>query len=55
MIGVYDYTVILTYLSAIIAGVGMLFAAEGNYEMAVLMLALCGMFDLLDGPVARTK
>ncbi len=55
MIGVYDYTVILTYMSAILAGVGMMLACYGQFIPAVLMLILCGICDLFDGIVARTK
>jgi len=55
MIGVYDYTVILTYLSTILAMAGMFLAFSGNETAAVLLLVACGMIDLVDGPVARTK
>ena len=55
MIGVYDYTVILTYLSTILAMAGMFLAVSGNETAAVLLLVACGMIDLVDGPVARTK
>ncbi len=55
MIGVYDYTVILTYLSCAIAGCGMMLAINGYYEIASILLLFCGIIDMLDGPVARTK
>lgn len=55
MIGVYDYTVILTYMSVASAGIGMIAAATGHTVAAGLFLVLCGLFDLLDGTVARTK
>jgi len=55
MIGVYDYTVILTYASTLLAAAGLCFAAVGNRTAAVLLLVICGIIDLLDGPVARTK
>jgi CDP-diacylglycerol--serine O-phosphatidyltransferase len=55
MIGVYDYTVILTYLSTILAMAGMFLAFSGKETAAVLLLVACGMIDLVDGPVARTK
>ncbi len=55
MIGVFDYTVLLTYASVILSGFGMLFAFSGRLSLATLMLVLCGLCDLFDGPVARTK
>ena len=54
-IGVYDYTVILTYLNLISAIVGMLCAIEGKFGAAVLCVAFSGLFDAFDGAVARTK
>ena len=55
MIGVYDYTVILTYLSTLCAMAGIFLSASGRETAAVILLVVCGMIDLLDGPVARTK
>ncbi len=55
MIGVYDYTVILTYLSAVAAVVGMGLSVNGHTDIAVLLLAFCGILDMFDGTVARTK
>jgi len=55
MIGVYDYTVILTYMSAVSAGVGMIFAVNGKFTMALMMLIISGICDMFDGAVARTK
>ena len=54
-IGVYDYTVILTYISLICAVMGMAFAAEGRFTAAILCLMLSGFCDAFDGTVARTK
>ena len=54
-IGVYDYTVILTYLSLISAVFGMTQAIHGDYKTAVFCLALSGICDAFDGRVARTK
>lgn len=54
-IGVFDYTVILTYMSLISAVFGMTQAIHGDYKMAILCLALCGICDSFDGKVARTK
>lgn len=54
MIGIYNYTVILTYLSAVSAGVGMYFSIHGEVKTAIFFLMLSGLCDMLDGPVART-
>lgn len=55
LIGVYDYTVILTYVSLLSAVLGMIQAAEGNFGLAVLCLFGSGFCDAFDGIVARTK
>lgn len=54
-IGVYDYTVILTYLSLLSAVVGMVQSIEGRFTAAVICLMLSGVCDAFDGTVARTK
>ena len=54
-IGVYDYTVILTYISLISAVFGMTQAIHGDYRTAVFCLAFSGLCDAFDGRVARTK
>ena len=55
MVGFYNYTVILTYLSVLLAGVGMVFAIDGHPGLASMMLALCGVCDMFDGTIARSK
>ena len=55
MIGFYNYTVILTYLSLMISVGGLFFAAEGRIDPALLCLMASGFLDLFDGMVARTK
>ena len=55
MIGIYDYTVILTYLSIASAVTGISFAFNGNPLYAVICLMLSGLFDMYDGKIARTK
>lgn len=55
MIGFYDYTVILTYLSAAAAVLGMTFAAGGHMDWAVSCLIIAGICDGFDGKVARSK
>ena len=54
-IGVYDYTVILTYISLISAVTGMIFASKGNFGVAVLCVFISGFCDAFDGMVARSK
>lgn len=55
LIGVYDYTVILTYLGLISSVFGMTQAIHGDYKAAILCLALSGICDTFDGRIARTK
>lgn len=55
MIGFYDYTVVLTYISLAISVVGMTQAAAGNIHIAICCLALSGLCDMFDGKIARTK
>ena len=56
-IGVYDYTVILTYLSLISAACGIIISLEGKGHpyIGTFFLLACGLFDAFDGMVARTK
>lgn len=55
MIGYYDYTVILTYLSLLCSVFGITQAIDGRFRTAIVCLALSGLCDMLDGKVARTK
>lgn len=57
MIGVYDYTVILTYLSLISAGCGIIISLEGGGHpyIGTFFLLFSGLCDAFDGMVARTK
>lgn len=55
MIGVFDYTVILTFCSLVSSIIGMTRALDGHFRIAVFCLALSGLFDTFDGMVARTK
>ena len=54
-VGIYNYTVIITYLSLISAGMGMYFSANGSFKAALFCLLLSGLCDMIDGPVARTR
>ncbi len=57
MIGYFNYSEILTYLSAISAGVGIIVALQGNGHpyLGVFFLLFCGLCDAFDGKVARMK
>ncbi len=58
MIGYWNYTVILTYVSVILACVGIGCAAVGSeycVDVAMGCLLTCGLLDMFDGKVARTK
>ncbi len=57
MIGFYDYTVILTYLSLLSAGTGIVVSlgGDGHPYMGMFCLLFCGLCDAFDGIVARTK
>lgn len=54
-IGVYDYTVWLTYISLFCSVFGITRAVGGDFNTAVFCLAMSGLCDAFDGRVARTK
>ena len=57
MIGVYDYTVVLTYISLLSAGMGIFISLSGfgHPYVGIFFLLVCGLCDAFDGKVARTK
>ncbi|MGN1307345.1 MAG: CDP-alcohol phosphatidyltransferase family protein [Faecousia sp.] len=55
MIGFYDYTVILTFLSLLSAVMGMMLTVTGHPILATMCLLFCGLCDMFDGKVARSK
>lgn len=57
MIGYFDYTVLLTYASAISASIGIFVSLSGTGHpyFGVLFLMISGLCDAFDGQVARTK
>ena len=57
MIGFYDYTVILTYLSLLSGVMGIIVCLHGigHPFIGVFFLMLSGLCDTFDGKVARTK
>ena len=57
MIGVYDYTVILTYLSLLSGSMGIIVCLHGvgHPYYGIFFLMFSGLCDTFDGKVARTK
>lgn len=60
MIGYYNYTVILTYMSLVSSVLGIFFALGINCgcaqpEYAIICLMVSGLCDMFDGKIARTK
>lgn len=54
MVGFYNYTVILTYLSLVSSVVGMTLAMGGGIDAALGCLLFSGLCDCFDGKIART-
>ncbi len=55
LLGYYNYTVVLTYLSLIISVYGSFLAFNGDIRKSVICLMLSGLCDSFDGKVARTR
>lgn len=57
MIGVYDYTVILTYLSLLSGASGIIVCLKGigHPYLGMFFLLFSGLCDTFDGKVARSK
>ena len=57
MIGFYNYTVWLTYLSLISAGTGIMISlcSHAHPFIGVFFLLVSGLCDAFDGKVARSK
>lgn len=58
MLGVYNYTVILTYLGMLFSFLGIHFVfstTNRSFILALLCLMLAGIMDMFDGKVASTK
>jgi len=54
-IGFWHYGVVLTYIAAILAIVGICFSAMHKTGIAIILLMASGLCDLFDGTVARTR
>ena len=55
MLGVYNYTVLLTYFGMLVAFTGVSLALRGNIQGALSCLMLSGVCDMFDGKIASTK
>ena len=55
MLGIYNYTVILSYIGFLSGFAGILCAFGGHLTAAVLCLVGAGVCDVFDGKVASTK
>lgn len=55
MVGFYNYTVVLTYISLLISSLGIFFAANGKPMYAIFCLLASGVCDMFDGKIARTR
>ena len=57
MLGFYNYTTLLTYLSLMSAGLGIVISlgGTGHPYVGMCFLLFCGLCDAFDGKVARTK
>jgi CDP-diacylglycerol--serine O-phosphatidyltransferase len=55
MLGFYDYTVVLTYISFASAIAGIFCASTMHFRWAIFCLALSGLCDMFDGKIARSK
>ena len=54
MLGFYNYTVILTYVSLLISSIGIYLAAAGQPFYALCCLLASGICDMFDGKIAST-
>lgn len=53
MIGCYNYSVILTYISLASSIIGMMLTLDEHTPYALVFLALSGLCDMFDGKIAR--
>ncbi len=55
MLGIHNYTVILTYFGMLVAFTGITHAIHGDIQTALVCLMISGFCDMLDGKIASTK
>ena len=54
MLGIYNYTVVLTYIGMLAGFCGITFAMENNPKKALACLMIAGVCDMFDGKIAST-
>ncbi|MDV3178544.1 MAG: CDP-alcohol phosphatidyltransferase family protein, partial [Sweet potato little leaf phytoplasma] len=54
-LGMYNYTVYLTYLNLLSGFMGIICAVQNKIILACVLLLLSGILDVLDGIVSRCK
>lgn len=54
MLGVYNYTVVLTYIGMLSGFAGITIAMQGNIDSALICLIVSGVCDMFDGKIAST-
>lgn len=54
MLGIYNYTVILTYFGMLVSFTGLTFAIQGDLRTALTCLMISGVCDMFDGKIAST-
>ena len=54
MIGIYNYTVVLTYIGMLCGFAGITFAMHDNLHSAIVCLVVAGVCDMFDGKIAST-
>ncbi|HWP21881.1 MAG TPA: CDP-alcohol phosphatidyltransferase family protein [Candidatus Cryosericum sp.] len=55
MIGIYNYTVLMTYFGVVSAVIGIGLSMYGRTSMAIVCLMISGFCDLFDGSIAKTR
>lgn len=54
MVGYYNYTVVLTYIGMLCGFLGIVNASKNPF-LSLILLMVCGICDMFDGKIARTK
>ena len=54
IIGYYDYTVVLTYIGMLCGFISIVNASKNPF-LSIVLLMVCGVCDMFDGKIARTK
>ncbi len=55
LLGIYNYTVILTYFGMLVGYTGVTLALKGSLRGALVCLMVAGVCDMFDGKIASTK